>query len=123
ALLTAFPGEGILEALELVTRVPSRHPERLVIDPSAGPDEAPPVPGGRFYLEIQVGQRRRGYWPSRDLIDDRFRGQVERFQEGAGTAREQEQYRRYKEETARHILQMEEGELFTSRPVPGGGAT
>ncbi|WP_143559177.1 hypothetical protein [Alkalispirochaeta americana] len=133
ALLTAFPGEGILEALELVTRVPTRHPERLVINPLAGPDEAPRVPGGRFYLEIQVGQQRRGYWPSTDLINDRFRDQVERFQEGAGTPREQEQYRRYKEETARHILHLEEDELFTSRPpsslvsfsrdVPGASAT
>jgi hypothetical protein len=113
-LLTAFPGPGILEAVELVTRVPTRHPDRLVIDKNAGPAGAPLAPNGRFYFELQVGQNRRGYWPPEAIFDDLFRDMVKRYQTGGGTEEEQLQYRTFKQNKAEEILGWPEEELFAS---------
>ena len=113
-LLTAFPGPGILEAIELVTRIPSRHPDRLLIDTSAGPPEVPVAPKGRFYFEVQVGCNRRGYWPPKKIFDDLFRDMVKRYQTGEGTEEEQQRYRVFKQGKANQILAFPEEELFGS---------
>lgn len=116
-LLTAFPGPGILEAVELLTRVPTRRPDRLVVDKSGGPAEAPLAPNGHFYFEVQVGRNRRGYWPPEAIFDDLFRDMVKRYQAGGGTEDEQLRYRAFKQSKAKEILGFPEEELFASCQV------
>ena len=117
SMLTAFPGPGILDSIELVTRLPIRHPERLVINPGAGPAEAPEAPKGRFYFEVGVASMRRGYWPPEELFDDHFRDQVRHYQSGSGTPEEQRDYRAFKEEKTHAILDYPEERIFYSWPI------
>lgn len=116
-LLTAFPGPGIIEAIELVTRVPTRHPDRLIVDQDAGPPEAPQAPKGRFYFEVEASDRRYGYWPPENIFDDTFRDMVRRYQTGEGTDEEQLRYRVFKQNKADQILSCPEEELFSSCQV------
>lgn len=119
AFLTAFPGRGVLECVEMVMRLPSLAPERLVLDLEAGPPEAPSAFKGRFYFEIQVEDRRRGYWPVPGYLDDEFRHQVATWQ---GKSMDDAQYRAYldyKEAKARTLLE-HQGPLFVSLPLEAG---
>ena len=113
-VLTAFPGDGILEAVELVTRLPTRHPDRFVVDAHAGPADAPEAIGGRFYFEVQVGTDRRGYWPSARIFDAGFREQVIRYQDGVGSPEELSRFRTFKRRTTQAILRAPEDALFSS---------
>ena len=118
SFLTAFGGRGIAEAVELVTRIGSRRPDRYIVDTGAARPEAPDAAGGKLYFEVQVGRRRRGYWPSPALFDDHFRDQVGRYQEGGGTAEEREAYRLFKRRLAAAILAESDDALFGSRETP-----
>lgn len=118
AFLTAFPGRGIAECVELVTRIGSRHPDRYRADSASAPAEAPASLGGYFYFEVQAGSSRRGYWPPGDLFDDEFRSRVSRWQDGGGTAAERAAYLAYKTRFARTLLEYPEATLFASREVP-----
>ncbi len=118
SFLTAFGGRGIAEAVELVTRLGSRRPDRYVVDTEAAGPEAPDAAGGKLYFEVQVGGRRRGYWPSPSIFDDFFRDQVGRYQEGGGTAEEREAYRLFKRRLAAAILAEDADSLFGSRETP-----
>jgi hypothetical protein len=115
--LSGFPGTGIAECVELVTRIRSRHPERFSVDPGICPPEAPATGSGFLYFEVQVGGRRAGYWPPRTVFDDTFRENVGRYQNGSGTREEQAEYLRYKRGIADTVLGYSEDSLFSSRPA------
>ena len=119
AFLSGFAGTGIAECVEVVTRIRTRHPERFCVDTEAAPSEAPPgaLPGA-MYFEVQIGGHRRGYWPPRELFDDVFRQNVRRFQNGGGTAAEQEAYFAYKKNLASAILRAPSEGFFSSRDIP-----
>jgi hypothetical protein len=118
--LTGFPGTGIAECVELVTRIRTRHPERFSISPGSAPPEAPLTASGAMYFEVQVKDRRRGYWPPGELFDDVFRRNVGLYQDGGGTAKEREEYSAYKKQLSAAILRAPQEGFFSSRGMPGG---
>lgn len=114
-VLTAFPGDGILDCVELVTR--ARTQGRLIIDTEAGPAEAPPALPGRFYFEVRIGTRARAYWPVEGLFTDEFRQRVVQFQDGAGTPAELEDYLAFKHALIGRLLGAPDGRLFHSKEL------
>lgn len=119
SLLVGFPGVGLGECAELVTRVRSRHPERYTVDPSAAPEEAPRAGTGFMYFEVTYGGRTLGYYPPQELFNDTFRYNVKTFQgENEITDREYEEYLAFKRDLAQKILDYPEDKLFTIREVP-----
>jgi hypothetical protein len=115
--LSGFPGTGIAECVELVTRIGTRRPECFRVDPGGAPREAPVSVSGVLYFEVQIKERRRGYWPPRELFDDVFRKNVRLFQDGGGTAKEQEAYLAYKKQLSAVILRAPGKCFFSSRDV------
>ncbi|AWK89681.1 hypothetical protein DEW08_27230 (plasmid) [Azospirillum thermophilum] len=115
AMLVAFPGDGVLDGVEMVTR--ARTGGRLTIDTDAGPSDAPPSLVGRFYFEVAIGGRRRGYWPAEGYFTDQFRDQVARYQDGGGTAQEQAAYLAFKHQLVGRLLAAPPGTLFHARDL------
>jgi hypothetical protein len=115
--LSGFPGTGIAECVELVTRIRTRWPERFHVNMEAAPPEAPAAVSGALYFEVQIKDRRMGYWPPRELFDDGFRKNVSLFQDGGGTTKEQEAYLAYKKQVAAVILRTPGERFFSSRNV------
>ncbi len=114
-ILVAFPGEGILDCIEMITRARSR--DRLTIDIAAGPAEAPPSVIGRFYFEIGVPAGRRGYWLSPGYFDDVFLDLVRKHQDGRGNAEERANYLRRKQELIGRLLGAKREDLFNVRTI------
>jgi hypothetical protein len=117
--LAGFSGTGIAECVELVTRVRTRHPEQYRVDPGAAPPEAPLAVSGALYFEVQIKERRKGYWPSGEMFDDVFRKNVSLYQNGDGTVKEQEDYFAYKKHLTAAILRAPRQGFFFSRAVTG----
>jgi hypothetical protein len=115
--LAGFPGTGIAECVELVTRIRTRRPERFCVDPEVPPPEAPLSVGGAMYFEVQIKEERKGYWPPRELFDDTFRKNVGLYQDGGGTAKDQEAYLAYKKQLSAAILRAPPESFFSSRSV------
>lgn len=111
-VLTAFPGDGIIDCVEMITR--ARTKGRLVIDPTAGPEEAPPSIVGRFYFEVAVGRKARGYWLARGFFTDAFVEQIRRHQDGDGSPREIADYQIAKHALIGRLLGAPDEELFHS---------
>lgn len=114
-VLIAFPGDGILDCIEMVARARTRG--RLTIDENAGPSEAPIAPAGRFYFEIELPAGRRGYWPREGYFDARFRDLVARWQE-APASPQREAYIAFKQELVGRILGAPADDLFHCREIP-----
>jgi hypothetical protein len=113
--LAGFPGTGIAECVELVTRIRTRRPERFRIGP--GVPEAPRTASGALYFEVQIRGQRKGYWPPGELFDDVFRRNVGLYQDGGGTTKEREDYLAYKKGLAAAILRAPGEGFFSSRDV------
>jgi hypothetical protein len=114
AVLTAFPGPGILDCIEYVTKARTLNDGRLVIDTDAGPAKAPKALEGRFYFEVGVGPRRRGYWPSEGYFDQTFLDMVAAYQEGRNTAEEEAAYQSFKQQLIGRILGAPDKALFNA---------
>jgi hypothetical protein len=115
--LAGFPGAGIAECVELVTRIKTRRPGRFSVKREAAPPEAPLTVSGALYFEVQIGERRKGYWPPKELFDDVFRENVRLFQDGGGAAKEQENYFAYKKRLSAVILRAPGETFLSSRSV------
>jgi hypothetical protein len=115
AVLTAFPGDGILDCVEMLTRARTRG--RLTVDPTAGPAWAPPAPGGRFWFEVAIGGRRRGYALKPGVFPDDFVAAIGRHQEGRGTPAELAAYQIAKHALIGRLLGSPAEDLFTSVEV------
>lgn len=59
AFRTAFPGPGLRDAVEMVTRAVTRGAYR--VDLEAAPAEAPEAVAGRLWFEVTIGDRRQAY--------------------------------------------------------------
>lgn len=114
-VLVAFPGDGIIDCVEMITRARTRG--RLTVDTEAGPPEAPPALVGRFYLEIAIGGAARGYWLADGYFTDAFVAQVRRHQDGAGTPAELAAYQAAKHALIGRLLGAPAETLFHSREV------
>lgn len=112
SVLVGFPGSGILEAVELITRLPTRHPDRFVVDTTAGPEHAPAAPEGRFYFEVGLGATRHASVFSPEVLNDTFRSMVMRYDGRRLTEDEDAVYRRFKIGKVQEILDCPDGELF-----------
>jgi hypothetical protein len=113
--LAGFPGTGIAECVELVTRIQTRYPKRFTVKTEGAPPEAPLAVSGVLYFEVQIGERRKGYWPPGEVFDDTFRENVKLFQDGGGTAKDQENYLAYKKQLSAVILRAPGETFFSSR--------
>jgi len=119
-VLTAFPGAGVVDCIEYITRARTSDDGRLAIDTSAGPDQAPAAFGGRFYFEVAISEHRRGYWPRQGIFDKTFVDMVSRYQEGNGSPEEETAYQLYKQNLTGRLLGSSGAELFHSRVVCSG---
>lgn len=115
-VLVGFPGEGILDCVEMITRARTRG--RLTIDTRAGPAETPPAPVGRFYFEVAIGARRRGYRLADGFFTPEFVELVTRHQDGAGTPAERDVYQRAKHDLVGRLLGAPDQALFHACEVP-----
>lgn len=115
-VLTAFPGDGVLDGIEMITRARTRG--RLVVDTAAGPPEAPPAIVGRFWFEVAVGPHARGYRLADGLFTPAFVDQIVRLQDGGGTADERAAYQVAKHALIGRLLGTPDDVLF-----PSGEAT
>jgi len=120
-VLVAFPGDGILDCVEMITRARTR--DRLTIDITTGPEETPPSIVGRFYFEIAIGDNARGYWLADGFFTDAFIDQIRHLQEGGGTEKELANYQVAKHELIGRLLGAPDHELFHSREVSYHDAT
>lgn len=111
----AFPGDGILDCVEMITRARTRG--RLTIDTEAGPADAPPALVGRFYFEIAVGARQRGYSLAHGYFTDAFVDMIRRLQSGHGTPEELADYQVAKHALIGRLLGAPASELFLSHDV------
>ncbi|HKK48654.1 MAG TPA: hypothetical protein VJ932_06125 [Alkalispirochaeta sp.] len=117
SMLVAFPGSGIIEAVELITRLPTRHPDRFIVDTAAGPERAPAAPEGRFYFEVGLGTVRNAFVFSPTVLDDAFRSMVMQY-EGRRLAEDDDHaYRRFKMGKVREILDCPDSDLFAACDV------
>lgn len=105
----AFGGPGILDCLRLVAG------ERVHVDPSCAPLDAPEAPEGRFYFEAAYGARLCSVYPRRAIFPRNFLDQVARFQEGGGTPSQQSAYQRVKRAFAGRLLARPAEDLFQTR--------
>lgn len=112
---TAFPGEGVHDCIEMIAR--ARSGGRLVVDTNLGPAVAPPAPAGRFYFEIAIDDRARAYWPRPGFFEAPFIDMVTRFQDGAGTAAEQQAYIAFKHQLIARLLAATDDALFASQEI------
>lgn len=110
--LVSFPGPGILDCVEYVTRARTVDDGRLVIDSEAGPDNSPKALVGRFYFEIDIRGKRRGYWPVPGYFDDTFLKMVTKYQDGKGSVQEEADYQSFKQNIVDRILGAGGNELF-----------
>lgn len=117
SFLTAFPGRGVLEGVEHLTRIVTMAPERLILDPEAGPAAAAPAYIGRFYFEVQIGSLRRGFYPVDGFFDETFSNQVATWQDKDMSDEEHDSYMSYKWNKAQSILN-HKANLFLSFEVP-----
>jgi hypothetical protein len=116
-VLTACPLQGILDCIDCVTRARTLDDGRLTVDPGAGPDSAPAALQGRFYFEIGINGRWRGYWPDSGIFNQEFRDRVTRFEEGACSSAEAAAYQTWKQGMAARILGASEDELLHVQDV------
>lgn len=114
-VLVAFPGDGVLDCVEMITRARTRG--RLAIDESAGPADALPATVGRFYFEVEIAGRRLGYSLKPGFFSDSFVAQIRRHQDGAGTAAELADYQIAKHALIGKLLGSPDDALFSVREV------
>jgi hypothetical protein len=116
--LSGFPGRGIAECVELVTRLTTLRPRGFVVDALSAPPQAPSAgEGGFLYFEVQIGGRRKGYWPPSSFFDDTFRTNVSLYQNGSGGEEAQGSYHAYKKNLSTLILKAPPENFFSFRDV------
>lgn len=69
-VLTAFPGPGVRDVFEMVTRAVTRGAYK--VDVSAAPAEAPEAVAGRLWFRIKVGDRVGTYQAVPGAMSDEF---------------------------------------------------
>lgn len=105
-----FGGPGLIDCFEMATRAQSEG--RLSVDVNCALREAPPAPEGRFYFEASYGEKHCAAHPRAEIFPPDFVECVCLYQEGGGTAHEQDAYLRMKQDFAARILMSPAEALF-----------
>lgn len=94
-VLTAFPGKGVRDCIELVTRAVTEG--RFILDTEAAPAFAPTTPvGGAMYYEVAYRGKAFAYTFSPDIFDDQWRAEVAEYTNGAERLEDHARYVGYK---------------------------
>ena len=94
-VLSAFPGQGVRDGIEFITRAVTKG--RFILDTSAGSEMAAPSPiGGRMYFEVAIGDRAMAYSYSDTLFDKKWFDEVLKNQMGTLDYETHENYLVYK---------------------------
>jgi len=117
AVLTAFPGPGVMDCIEYVTRARTMDDGRFAVDLKAGPVEAPEALPGKHYYEVEICGKRRGYWPVDGYFDKTFLTMVSRYQAGHNSPEHEAAYQAYKHEFIGRLLGASEDSLFRFRDI------
>lgn len=117
SLLTAFPGRGVLECVELITRIPSLRSGRLELDTRTLRPGAAPSLEGCFYFEVQNASKRRSYTAAPEYFDKEFLHMVGMWQNREMNRQEYERYMAYKTAKGEALLK-HKGDLFRSAEIP-----
>ncbi len=117
SVLTAFPGSGVLDCIEYVTRCRTLADGRLVVDTTAGHPGAPAATEGRFYFEVEIAGRRQAYWPVQGYFDETFLHMVAQFQDKGSTPAREAAYQDYKQQLVGRLLGAPDGMLFQHASV------
>lgn len=68
--VTAFPGPGLRDAIEMVTRAVTRGAYKF--DLECAPVTAPEAAKGRFWFEVTIAERKAAYQPPTGLLTAEF---------------------------------------------------
>ena len=94
-VLSAFPGQGVRDGIEFITRAVTKG--RFILDTSAGSEMAAPSPiGDRMYFEVAIGDRAMAYSYSEKLFDQKWFNEVLKNQLGTDNYETHEDYLVYK---------------------------
>lgn len=92
---TSFPGEEVVDGLELITR--ARTENRLLIDTRIAPPIAPQTPAnGAMYFEVAYEERAMAYSFDSDIFTQEWVQLVQRHQEGSISTEAHAKYLEYK---------------------------
>ena len=106
-VLSAFPGLGVRDHVELLTRAGTD--KRYFLDKQAGPDTAPTSAiGGRMYFVVAVGDKAVSYVMNPEIFDDLWRREVSAYQKVGKTVREHARYVAYKYEVVGQLMTRED---------------
>jgi hypothetical protein len=102
-ILSAFPGQGVIDSIELVTRAVTSG--RFILDPDAAPADAPKTPaGGAMYYEVAYEDRGFAYTFSKNIFNEYWSSQVLSNQDGCPSEESHADYIRYKLEVVAQLL-------------------
>ena len=105
--LSAFPGLGVRDHIELITRAVTD--KRYLLDTQAGPQYAPTSAiGGRMYFVVAIKDKAVSYVMNPEIFDDRWRHEVAAYQKGAKTPQEHARYVAYKYEVVGQLMTRED---------------
>ncbi|MCC7049848.1 MAG: hypothetical protein IT562_24285 [Alphaproteobacteria bacterium] len=112
SVLTAFPGPGLRDALEMVARVVTREAYRC--DPACAPPNAPDAVVGRLYFEIAYDGRRARYVPPPGAMSAEFIRLGRMTKSGQASAADAARWTELKEELALTVMAAPLDRLFTA---------
>lgn len=116
-VLSAFPGLGVRDGIELVTHAVTDG--RFKLDLDAGGSDAPPSPiGGRMYFEVSYQGRTFAYTLRPDLFNDEWREKVAAYQKGATDVEMHARYVAYKYGFLGRLLTASDPFLIAREKVP-----
>ena len=107
---TAFPGLGVQDAVEMITRAVSR--DRYGIDTEHAELRAPEAAAGRFYFEVSYDDRICKLATRPGAVPEEFIVLGRRCRVGAGSDAEMRRWAEMKEELAAAVMSAQPDDLF-----------
>jgi hypothetical protein len=104
SIRTAFPGEGVRDAVEMITRAVTRG--AYVVDLNAAPPSAPAAAKGRLWFEVAIGGNRRAYAVRDGAMSGEFIGLARKSHAEGLSVAEAARWVALKEELAATIMSL-----------------
>ncbi|EHL5742274.1 hypothetical protein KEB67_004562 [Escherichia coli] len=94
-ILSAFPGQGVRDGIEFITRAVTQN--RFILDMNAGNELAAISPiGGQMYFEVAIGDQAMAYSYSSKVFNQRWQYEVLKKQTGSIDYQTHADYMSYK---------------------------